>query len=344
MPHASQVIVLLVLGICWLSSAQAACPLPDKVTSSPAVGTAAVDVSIGLYLMDLSKVDDVAQSFKIDLYADVIWHDNRLGAIAKAADAPCIYALNDIWHPALTFRNRREGATILPSTATVSTNGSVLYTQRFLGEVASPLDLRKFPYDRQEFPIELGSPYASEQVHLELDPRRTGASEHLSVAGWNIVDTQLRAEVTQLNIELDGEPARISTVTYAFLAERNINYYLWKVALPITVISVMSWAVFWINRRELGPILAASSTATLTLIAFMFSLRGIQPPVSYLTHMDFFIYGSLLLLFLTHFEGLLSHSLTEEGKTTSARNLDRLSRVGFPCCFVCLLLWYLFSA
>jgi hypothetical protein len=73
----------------------------------------------------------------------------------------------------------------------------------------------------------------------------------------------------------------------------------------------------------------------------MFSLRGIQPPVSYLTHMDFFIYGSLLLLFLTHFEGLLSYSLTEQGRTTSAQHLDRISRIVFPGAFVSLLLWYL---
>jgi hypothetical protein len=69
---------------------------------------------------------------------------------------------------------------------------------------------------------------------------------------YEVSGSEIIAKVKQLNVEQDGEPARISTATYAFHGERNINYYLRKVALPITVISVMSWAVFWINRRELG--------------------------------------------------------------------------------------------
>ena len=117
-------------------------------------------------------------------------------------------------------------------------------------------------------------------VHLELDPKRTGADENFSLAGWDIMETAIQSGEKKLSIEQNGVQAVIPISSFSFHIRRNINYYLWKVALPITVISSMSWAVFWISRRELGPTLAVSSTAILTLIAFMFSLRHVQPPVS----------------------------------------------------------------
>lgn len=114
--------------------------------------------------------------------------------------------------------------------------------------------------------------------------------------------------------------------------------------MPLTIIVCMSWAVFWIDYRELGPTLALSSTAILTLIAFMFSLLGIQPPVSYLTHMDYFVYGSLSLVFFTHLSGLACYTLARSGREELATRLDYIWRFLIPLCFAVLIGWYLSGA
>jgi hypothetical protein len=57
--------------------------------------------------------------------------------------------------------------------------------------------------------------------------------------------------------------------------------------------------------------------------------------------MDFFIYSSLLLLSITHLEGLVSYGLTMSGADRLAHRLDLASRVVIPASFLSLLTWYL---
>jgi hypothetical protein len=336
-------IILLLLVISTSASAivYASCEVPNRATSRPDTDAGPTQVSVGLYILDISKVDDIEQSFQADFMIDVLWKDSRLGAVAAEVGAPCLFNLGDVWHPGLTMMNRRKGTLVFPETVTVQPDGTVLYLQRYFGNMASPLDLRRFPYDNQELPFIFGSHYAVDDVHVFLDSKRTGASKTFSLAGWSILGRELSEYEETLEVELDGAQAVIPLSALSFTVARSINYYLWKVALPVTVISFMSWAVFWISRKELGPTLAVSSTAILTLIAFMFSLRGVQPPVSYLTHMDFFIYSSLLLLSITHLEGLVSYGLTMSGAERLAHRLDLASRVVIPASFLSLLTWYL---
>ena len=343
MNRLSFTLLLLLYSFAGGAAAYARCEPPELSTLRPNINSGPTQVSVGLYVMDISKIDDIDQSFEVDFMVDVLWWDQRLGRAAQDAGAPCVFQLTEVWHPGLTFMNRRKGTLMLPETVTVQADGTVLYLQRFFGNLASPFDLRHFPYDSQELSVSLGSHLSVADVHMFLDPKRTGADPEFSLAGWDVVDRQILQYERALEVELDGAQAVIPLSDLRFDVRRNTNYYLWKVALPITVISFMSWAVFWISRRELGPTLAVSSTAVLTLIAFLFSLRGIQPPVSYLTHMDFFVYGSLLLLSLSHLEGLVSYGLSASGNASRARKLDLISRLLVPASFLVLLAWYLLA-
>lgn len=337
----------LVLSLLYFSlvsmGAYASCAVPPGATLRPGAGDDPTHVSVGLYVLDLSKIDEFDQSFQVDFMVDVFWHDERLGAVTHAHGSPCQFKLEEVWNPGLAFFNRRRGQLYMRQIVSVQADGTVTYMQRFYGNVASPLDLRDFPYDEQTLPITLASFYAPDEVSLELDQRRTGSNEDFSLAGWDVIDSSMRSYDRELSVEQGDQQAIIPVISYSFQVRRKINYYLWKVVLPITVISCMSWAVFWISRRELGPTLAVSSTAILTLIAFLFSLRHVQPPVSYLTHMDYLIYASLSLLFCTHFAGLWSRGLTMTGREAGAKHIDSTARWLVPLTYCCLLVWYLFG-
>jgi len=78
----------------------------------------------------------------------------------------------------------------------------------------------------------------------------------------------------------------------------------------------------------------------LTLIAFLFSLRGILPPVSYLTRIDYFVYGSLALVFVTNLEGLLTCNLAARGESGLAKSIDRWARALFPALYAGVAFWF----
>ena len=83
--------------------AHANCAAPDATTVRPGAGDGPTDVSIGLYVLDLSKIDEFDQSFQVDFMVDVFWHDQRLGEVAHAHVSPCQFKIEEVWNPGLAL-------------------------------------------------------------------------------------------------------------------------------------------------------------------------------------------------------------------------------------------------
>lgn len=99
----------------------------------------------------------------------------------------------------------------------------------------------------------------------------------------------------------EGEKLKeIPKFEFKIHAKRKIQYYLWKVLLPLTIIVFMSWSVFWLRPTDKVQINIAT-TAVLTSIAYLFILSRFLPPISYLTIMDSFVFISLVLIFMAFF-------------------------------------------
>jgi hypothetical protein len=96
----------------------------------------------------------------------------------------------------------------------------------------------------------------------------------------------------------------------------------------------MSWAVFWIDPKQVGPQIGVATTSLLTLIAYRFLLGGIVPRVSYLTRLDIFILGSTILVFLALVEAVVTGQLGSRDKERLALRIDRWSRLAFLVVFL----------
>ena len=99
----------------------------------------------------------------------------------------------------------------------------------------------------------------------------------------------------------------------------------------------MTWTVFWINPSEMGAQVGITLTSTLTLVVYMNRLANELPPVPYLTSVDKFIIGALILSFMAFVEVVTSCTLFQKGHSDLAYRLDHLSRVIFPTAFLILL-------
>ena len=78
-------------------------------------------------------------------------------------------------------------------------------------------------------------------------------------------------------------------MSYITNIERNYMYFLSKIYLPIIIILLVSWSVFWINPKEIEARLTVSIVCLLSLIAYTFIVDKDLPKLSYLTIMDFII-------------------------------------------------------
>ena len=75
-------------------------------------------------------------------------------------------------------------------------------------------------------------------------------------------------------------------LVFSYYIERNFNHFLFKIAIPILIILIISWSIFWIRIRELESRLTVSVVCFLSLIAYTFVIDKSLPKLDYLTIMD----------------------------------------------------------
>ena len=284
-------------------------------------------VSVGLYVIDISKINDVDQSMTADFAVRLTWRDPRLAFTEQHIRE---FPLNSVWSPRLTVINKRRIWKTWPDVVKVDPAGNVQYTQRFYGTLTARLDLHDFPFDKNTIKVEfVAAGHTTDEVELVLDESVTGRT-----AEFSLVDAVIGAgEVTTGAFYFAPADEEMPKLTYEFGVRRYTAYYLWKIILPLTIIVFMSWLVFWIDAKQFGPQVGLAATAVLTLIAYRFLLGSLVPRVSYLTRLDVFIMGATVLVFMGMVEAVASARIAQSSEQ-HARRLDRLSRVVFPSAFL----------
>lgn len=285
-------------------------------------------VYVAVGVLDIDGISSAEQSFTINLYVQFRWHDPEL---AHDGDGPIREALSDISAPRFLLVNRQKTWTTLLNVVEISPEGEAVYRMRVWGDFSQPLRLHDFPFDNHTFQIPiLALGQTGGAVRLLPDPE-TGSfiADTLSVADWDITGWAAKSE----NIELTrGDSAQ--GFIFSFDAKRIYNHYVIKYIVPLILIVMMSWIVFWIDPEESGSQLSVAVTAALTLIAYHIALAGKLPDIPYLTRMDLFLFGSTLLVFSALLEVVITSRLAKGGRLQFARWMDRVCSVLFPAAFV----------
>lgn len=292
------------------------------------------EVGIGIYVIDIERVDDVEQTFRADLFAILRWRDPRLATSVQSSGLQeCRVPREEVWNPAIVLFNQGSYDRQLPDVVRVDREGRVEYTHRFRGSLRSPLRLQEFPLDTQVLPITfLSIEYGPEQLKLAFDETAPRRAESFAIAGWSVVKETHRVDILDTRAAAaTGE--RFARFVYELHVERELGYYVFRVIVPLMFIVLMSWAVFWIDPDMAGVQIGLAATSILTLIAFMFSLNAILPRLSYLTRMDVFLFASLALVFLAFAEAVATAVLNAGNRQSLSRRLDGWARWIFPVLF-----------
>ena len=290
-------------------------------------------VTIGLYVIDISRIEDVDLTATVDFHLRLEWTDPRL---ASETGGIRVLDLDDIWTPTPQVANERRLFKTFDEVVRVDPAGHVMYRQRFHGTITTPLDLRNYPLDRNTVRFRVvAAGYGPDEVEFVMDDRITGQRHPLSLIDFRVADGTAR--LGTFEILPGGE--RFSEFEYALEVRRAQAYFIWKIIFPLATIVFMSWAAFWMDPSQQGSRVSVSITSVLTLIAYRFLLGAIVPRISYLTRLDIFILGATILVFLGLVEVVASGNLTVRGSDRAGRRLDRWSRLVFPAAFAVIIAW-----
>lgn len=284
------------------------------------------EVEVGLYLIDITSLDEQENSFTVELDVISNWVDPLRGhdeGKIVLRDAAAEQYLDAGWLPELLITNASVGARLGRLHVVVHEDGTVISRLRMEAVVRTKLDFRAYPFDKQSLKIEIESyAYDTQQLRLAVNRKFSGFDRSFEMPEWTVKG--VREQVFDNHRVQEGRD--FSRLEYTIDIERLSGYYLWKVILPLALIAAISWVVFWMSTDALGRRAAISSTGMLTVIAYQFIIAGSLPRFPYLTLLDKIALMVLILIALTMLENLISSRMTEAGRF----RLDRACRLVFP--------------
>lgn len=302
--------------------ASGACPAPERYSlARPDPDAGPTVVALGIYFQDVAQLSDVEQTLDADVYLVARWRDPRLADASRGKGAAeCPSPEGRLWMPALEPENLRGRQAFYPTRFLVDESGLVTLVRRLWVKLSQPLDFRDFPFDRHRWVVTIW-PALSRSDELLLRPleRTTGRNDRLSLQGWR-VGTPRAAASTGARTGRAGSFARLDVELELV---REWGYHAWKLGLPLTLIVLMAYGVYFIPGSAAPQQIALGMTSMLTLIAYMLALGGSLPRIAYLTRADRFFVGSALLVFLGLVKALVVISLPQRPEL-----VERLNRWG----------------
>ncbi len=318
---------ILALVLTCLAASSGWAQLPDRVTDRPP-SDGPTKVKTGLYYIDISDIDAASETFSATAYLVLEWNDPRLKFTGKDASSVKLYKPEEIWTPAVEVINAGKVEDQEPPLCTVTPDGTVYFYRRVVAMLNTQMDLRRFPFDRQQlqFVIETSSRYGTDDLVFTTDPVQSGVAKDIVSRGWSY---------SPLSWNVVAEPFAKTDQTYSrlifsFEAKRNSGYYLTKIILPTAIFVLLTWSIFFMQVHDVQTSLMISVTILLTAVAFGNVTDSLLPKVGYRTWLDLFEMGSFLFIVSTIIEAITVNALHLDSKTERAVKVRRILRVLYP--------------
>ena len=131
-----------------------------------------------------------------------------------------------------------------------------------------------------------------------------------------------------------------SRISFIVDLQRNPAGILQKLALPLLVVLILAYLVFYIPDYEIGTASALTVTALLAAIAFQWTLNDSLPKVSYMTIVDKIFYLVYSFIFYAMAQTVITFNMSKlgDGMKKLSHRIEVHSRYLFPALFCILLL------
>lgn len=308
---------------------------PKPEMERPSVWKEPTEVEIAIYVIDVDEIDSAKQNFAASVYVEAHWKNPFLRH--KGPD-PMHRDLTEVWNPRLTVISQQMIWRSYPESVEVKPDGTVVYRQKIWGRFSQPLNLRDFPFDRQQLSIHVVSAGLVEK-QVELVPMMSPSGRSSAIAtGFSLPDFSVASWSAAPVPYYPGQDG-VSVAGYQMNIEvvRKANYYVLKVIIPLCLIVVMSWLPRWMDPEQSGTNIGVSTSAFLTLVAYLFAITVLLPRVSYVTRMDRFILLSTLMVFAGLIQTVANTSMVRGKRKQLAERIDRKSRIVYPILLVLVL-------
>ena len=312
------------------------CPAPDRFSlARPDPPDAPTVVGLAVLFQDVSALSDVDQTISADLYVIERWLDPRLADPNRGdGSVDCTSSFKPLWMPAVEPENLRAKQRFYEDRFLVNAHGMITLARRNLVVVAQPMDFTEFPLDRHTWKFTLRPTYANSSELIFHALRATSGPERPTIQGWRVgapgAETSLAPRSNRLGVFAKFD---------ALVELRRLpQFYAWKLGLPLLLIGLMAYLVYFIPASMVPQQIALGMTGILTAVAYMLSLTSGLPRIGYVTRADRLFIGIIVLAFLGLVKGVLTAALQAGGRAPLIAKIDQFGRFLYPAALAAVIM------
>jgi hypothetical protein len=289
-------------------------------------------IDLFLFVIAIDQIDTTTNSFRFEGYGGLIWCDPRLAFDADEAGRDFKQyrgessrrGLDDIWWPGVNISSQLGVADRSNEMLAVFADGTVYVGLTFNTRMIANYDFADFPLDRQTLTIPIqASRWNAAEVQVVSAARRVGFDSEFRIPEWDVLSHNSILEKT------DGLTRFVMEIEIG----RRYGYYLWKIVLPLFIISCIAWSTFWMTRDALAQRQRQSATSILSVVAYQFVAGSSLPRVPYLTLLDGLFLWTYICVGVTLITNVVAKRRFRESEESGLRT-DRIGRILFPLVYV----------
>eukprot|EP00069_Balaena_mysticetus_P004786 bmy_17633T0 len=254
----------------------------------PGFGGPAIPVGVDVQVESLDSISEVDMDFTMTLYLRHYWKDERLSFpstknLSMTFDGRLV---KKIWVPDMFFVHSKRS--FIHDTTTdnvmlrVQPDGKVLYSLRVTVTAMCNMDFSRFPLDTQTCSLEIES-YAYTEDDLMLYWKKGNDSlktdERISLSQFLIQEFH-----TTTKLAFYSSTGWYNRLYINFTLRRHIFFFLLQTYFPATLMVMLSWVSFWIDRRAV-PARVPLAVDIYLWVSFVFVFLSVleYAAVNYLT-------------------------------------------------------------
>lgn len=322
----------------------AAHPPSQTALLTPPPSDGPVVVQAGFQLLDLNEIEDQAETFEFSGILTLRWKDTRQAfdpAVEGVAEKMYLgdYQFNELspsWYPEVILLNV---AGLFEKTGVVlriQPDGTCQLTQSVNAVAKTRLNLRRYPFDRQVLEASFTAlGFDNTEVVMEALPLGERDPSSIRIPQWSL--KSITSIVRDSPATYLDNTAQASTLVLQMEVRRYAMFIMRLVVMPLFLVVILSWSVFWMDRASLGDRMSVSFVGLLTVVAYQIVLGDILPHISYVTLINGFLNFSFFIMCATVVANLVVGGYDRGGQPEAGDRLDRICRWAFPLAYGLLL-------
>lgn len=287
---------------------------------------APLQVAAGIKINQITFVDQKSENFGAVATIRLQWQDPLLtfDPVESGGDAKILppddfarYARSKgALVPAFEIANQQSRKWEHLAVAVLWPDGRVRYYEKSTLTLQAPyFNFTRYPFDHQEFYLEVISIFPEHLVRFSVLEELSGLGDLLGEEEWILEKARMELSTAE---GLSGRPS--AKVALAFEGRRHIMYYALRIFLPMLVLVTVSWAIFFLNEYRRRAEIAGANL--LVFVAFNWAVSEDLPRLGYLTFLDFLLQWMFVVTGSVIVFNIMLSRVKATGRADLAHRLD----------------------